>query len=266
MSNAESTYKNSSGQDLNLFLDIDLKSEKIQSFSFKGSLCGNYEKELNDLKSLILNSSYRFALSLKREEIKHEVRLPNGKLPLASLTLWLVHQAIEDYLGTAATLEPQSDLLCLCFGVTKTDLKNEVLKRTDYDLPQVIAETMATGACGSCRDKIIKSLKNLREEHGLILGLSHSKTRLDAAGRWIKVKGLYPSELLIKLDELKNNWMKREGIAEQFSIEIQNIEGHHLWLSVNPAEDKARNEKVLQALSDYWRSEIGALFFLHLSL
>ncbi|MBC7541031.1 MAG: hypothetical protein H7281_19590 [Bacteriovorax sp.] len=265
MSNAESSYKNSEGQDLKLFLDIDLKSERIQDFYYKGSLESRYERELEELKSKILNQSYTIALNLKRENLNHEVLLKNGARPLASLSLWLTHQAIEDYLGTTATLKEQPDLLCLCFGIGKTELKKQILIRSDYDLPQIIAETFATSACGSCREPILKAIKNLREEHGLIQGLTHSQTRVDKAGNWIKIKDMYPSDLIIRLDELKNSWMKREGIYDQFQIEIINIEGHHLWLKVLPSKDSDRNEKVLAALSDFWRSEIGALFFLHLA-
>ncbi|MDD4975654.1 MAG: hypothetical protein PHY93_14960 [Bacteriovorax sp.] len=265
MSNAESSYQNSEGLELKLFLDIDLKSEHILDFYYKGSLSLVYKCELEELKSLLLNQSYTIALNLKRETLEHEVRPSNGKRPLASLSLWLTHQAIEDYLGTAATLREQADLLCLCFGIGKSELKKQVLLRSDYDLPQVIAETFATSACGSCKGPIIKAINDLREEHGLIRGLTHSSTRLDKEGHWIKIKGMYPSELLIKLEEMKKSWMKREGIEDQFQIEIQNIEGYHIWLSVAPVEDTERNEKVLAALSEYWRSAIGALFFLHLA-
>lgn len=257
MSNAEFSYKNSDGLELKLFLDIDLKSEIIQDFYYKGSLAPLYQNELEELKGRIINRPYRHALELKRET--------PGNNSLASLSLWLTHQAIGDYLGENTFLEEQNDLLCLCFGIGKSELKKQVLARSDYDLPQVIAETMATSACGSCREQIIKTMKELREEHGLIAGLTHSQTRVDKAGHWIKIKGMYPAELIIKLDELKLKWMNREGIDRQFSIEIINIEGHHLWLAVNPSADIERNEKVLMALSDFWRSEIGVLFFLHLA-
>ena len=266
MSNAESHYQNESGLELKLFLDIDLKSEKIQEFYFKGSLSSKYALEFEELKTLVLNSSYKLALTLKRENLHSEVLLVNGKLPIASLSLWLLHSAIEDYLGTSTTLKSEKDLICLCFGIGKRELKEQVLIRPDYDLKAIISETMASSACGSCREQLITTLKVLREENGLISGLTHSQTRLDAKGHWLKIKGMYPSELLIKLDNSKNIWMKREGLLDQFQIEIINIEGHHLWLQVMPSEDPARNEKVLMALSDYWRSEIGALFFLHLAL
>lgn len=266
MSNAESSYINAEGLDLKLFLDIDLKSEKILNFYYKGSLSSFYGPELEELKSLLLDQSFYTALSLNPGQLKHLILLPNGKRPLASLSLWLTQRAIENYLGTEATLDEKKDLLCLCFGVSKSEMRKEILKRSDYHLETVIAETRASSACGSCREPIIQTLNQLREEHGLIRGLTHSQTRLDKDGHWLKIKGLYPGDLLIELDQKKMTWMKREGIADQFQIEIKNIEGYHVWLSVIPDEDQVRNEKVLMALSDYWRSEFGVLFFLHLFL
>ena len=180
------------------------------------------------------------------------------------MPLWLIQQAIEEYLGSVAPLQNQNDLLCLCFGIGVSEIKHQVLTRSEYGLKEIVAETMASSACGSCREQLIKTMVNLREEHGLIQGLTHSQSRLDKDGHWVKIKGMYPSELLIKLDDLKVKWMIREGIENQFQIEIKNIEGYHLWLSISPFEDTARNEKVLAALSDFWRSEVGALFFLHL--
>ncbi|MDO9182830.1 MAG: (2Fe-2S)-binding protein, partial [Bacteriovorax sp.] len=182
MSNATATYKNLEGLELKLFLDIDLKSENIQDFYYKGSLAQKYEEELNELKNIVLNHSYEEALSLDRKFLQNEIKLPNGNLPIASMGLWLIHQAIEDYLGNDSTINSQNDLLCLCYGIGKKELKKEILNRSDYHLKDVIAETMATSACGSCREAIIKTMKDLREEHGLIQGMAHSNTRLDKSG------------------------------------------------------------------------------------
>lgn len=254
MSKAEFTYKNSEGLNLTLILEIDLKTEVIQEFSFKGELAPLYSTELLEFKSQALNLTYADALKLKR----------GSKNTAASMSLWLLHHAIEDYLGSTTLIDSKNDLLCLCFGIGKSDLKKEILKRPDYQLSTLIAETRATSACGNCREKILKSMDDIRHESGLIFGLQHSDSAIDKDGHWVKIKGMYPAELLVKLDELKNIWMKREGIEDLFKIEIEKISGHHLWLSVSPSDDVDRNEKILSALSDFLKSETGVLFFLHL--
>lgn len=266
MSKGVSVYKNKADAELHLSIDVDLKTQTIQDLFFKGSLKEKYLSEIEELKSLVTGVTIGVALGLKRSSLTRETRLLNGNLALASLTQWLLHRAIEDYLGTAATLNEQNDLLCLCYGIGVRELKTQIVARTDYDLKALVAETNATSACGSCLPSILDTMKKIREEHGLIMGLDHSESRFDKAGHWLKIKDLYPAALLIKLDDLKKNWMIREGIVGLFEIEITKIEGYHLWLNVRPAEDAQRATKVLEALGEYWRSETGALFFLHLDL
>lgn len=268
MSNGYAFYKNLEGRELHLHIDVDLKSETIQDFNGKGTLLVEYNDEFEELKNLVINRKIKDVLNLKRESLKNEHRLKNGKLGLSSLSLWLLNSAIEDYLGTAVRLDEQKDLLCLCYGIGSKDLKKQILLRADYDLSKLIAETMATSACGSCRPSIEKTMQNIRDEHGIIMGLDHSQSRFDKLGQWVKIKNLYPADLVIHLDELKNMWMKREGIVDQFRINIVKIEGYHIWLTVGLAdlseENPERAQKILSALGDYWQSEVGALFFLHL--
>lgn len=268
MANAKAFYKNQNGEELRLLLDIDLLSQTIREWSAFGALVGQYSLELDELKNLSMGLSIAQAFQIKRSSLIAEAVLSQSQKAISSLPLWLLHQALDDYLGQSSTLIEQNDVLCLCFGVTRRDLKKEILARSDYDLPQLIAETFATSACGSCRGSIQKSLEDLRGENGLIKGLGHSQSRFDKEGHWIKIKNYYPAELVVYLDRLKKSWMKREEIENLFAIEIENIEGHHVWLSVkdlqNQKKDQDRFEKILMALSDYFKSETGILLFLHL--
>ncbi|MGZ3809707.1 MAG: (2Fe-2S)-binding protein [Bacteriovorax sp.] len=270
MANATSTYKNAKGEDLVLSLDIDLKKQSVQEFKVSGSKASQYAEELASLKELVLYRPLQDIQRLKRSDLKAEVLTKNNKRSLAPLSLWLLQKALDDYLGESAHLEEQKDLLCLCFGVGRSDLKREILRRSDYDLPQLIAETKATSACGSCLSLIKQTILDLRHEHGLIKGLDHSKSRYDLEGHWLKIKGLYPGELLVKLDDLLRIWMKRERLTDQFEMDIQKIEGHHIWLKVQSLReggaDLDRFEKILKALGEFWKSEMGVLFFLHLAL
>lgn len=272
MSNGHAVYTDPNGLLLKIFIDVDLKTEIIRDIYFKGSLVEKYSLELNEVKNLVLNHSINDALLLKRSALKEEHCLENGSPALSSLSLWLLHLAIDDYKGTSSSLNEQNDFLCLCYGIGLEELKTQVLARSDYELSHLIAETMATSACGSCKVLIQRSLISIREEHGLILGLDHSQSRLDKTGHWLKIKGLYPADLLIKLDDLKKRWMIREDIFKQFEIEIVKIEGYHLWLTILPKHDAnhlsevtiKQSEGLLIALGDFWHSEVGALFFLHL--
>ena len=264
MSGSFARYQSRDGEELSLTLDVDLKSEKIMDLIFKGTLVDHHQIEINHFKAQVLNNTVSNAYHLKRSSFDDKLNATT------SLLQWLLSKAIENYRGETH-LEFQKDCICLCYGIGINDIKKEVLARPDYELSHLIAETKATSACGSCRLQIIELLKNLREEYGLIKGLSHSKSHLDSHGHWLKIKNMYPAQLIIHLDELKKTWMLREGLVEQFMIELINIEGYHIQVSINDLKnpdqqiDKKRSEAILAALSDYWRGEVGALFFLTLS-
>jgi bacterioferritin-associated ferredoxin len=259
MSNAKASYLNITGEDLHLTFDIDLSSEKIIEISYKGSLVHRYLAELEELKTHILNQKYSFALSFKAKLLTQQLK--NSLVPLS---LWLTHKAIEDYLGTTAKLVQQKDMLCLCFGISHSDLKKQVLSRDTYGLSEVVSDTLASSACGSCKDLIIQSLNDIRNQHGLVMGFGATPTRFDKSGHWLKIQNQYPSELIIRIEEYKKIWMIREGIVDQIQIEIVDIEGHHLSFSIEPVADRVRNEKILAAFGEYLSSVMGARFYLQL--
>ncbi len=270
MYNASAFYQHClTKEKLNLYLDIDLKRQLIVDFSFSGELATHYQAELEEIKTKVINQTLTYAKSISRLVLNDERILENETKALTSLGLWLLQEAIDDYLGANVTLEATRDVLCLCFGVSKKDIKTKILARSDYDLPHLIAETMATSACGSCRLHIVKEMQEVREKNGKILGLQHSQSRVGADGRWIKIKGNYPAKLIILLDELKNEWMIRENLNAHYEIEFVNIEGFHLWLSVkankDEGQDSNRFQKILDALAEYLHSKFGVLFFLHLA-
>jgi bacterioferritin-associated ferredoxin len=188
--------------------------------------------------------------------------LSNGEKPIANKALWILRDALTAYSGEGRFCEEKSDLLCLCYSVSKKDIIRKVLSNKDFDLKLLIQDTMASSACGGCRIPILELINKTRIEHGLIKGLDHSKSRFDEKGNWIKIAGMYPGPLLIKLEELKNRWMKREQIENQFTIDFIDIEGFHLTVKINSTNEKTING-LLQALGDYFKSELGILFFLN---
>lgn len=251
--------------ELSLFLDIDPKHDTIKEFFFDGPKLSHFTRELEELKTLSLGKTLDQAGFITRDLLHFETLLPNGKKAMAPVGLWLLKKAIETYQGEAHFFKDHQDMLCLCFSVTKKDIIKKVLANKNFELKTLIQETMASSACGSCRVPIEKLILDTRAQNGLIKGLDHSKSRYDASGAWLKVAGLYPGPLLIKLDELKNKWMERENIKELFEIEFTNIEGLHLTLSVNSTNEKTV-AGLLLALSDFLKSELGILFFLKTSV
>lgn len=246
---------------LSLFLDIDSKREIIREFHYEGEREAEFALEFEELKHLTLGKTLEELKSLLRQDLTQETKLPQGKKAISSLGLFLLRESISHYQGEVRTLKEERDFICLCFGVTKRDIVREVLANNQFELKDLIAETRASSACGSCRESILKIIDETRSSHGLIKGLTHSKSRYDKEGKWVKVAGLYPGPLLIKLDELKNEWMEREGIQNQYSLEFVDIEGFHLTVKIAPHTPKT-TEALLSALSDFLRSRLGVLFFL----
>lgn len=247
--------------EISLFLDIDPKKDIIKEFHFDGPKLSTYNAELQELKVLTLGKSLESALKLTREKILSETKLPSGKMAIIPIGLWLLKKAITNYAGEGRYFKEQKNMVCLCFSVTKDDIVKKVLAHKDYELKSLIHDTMASSACGSCRIPIEKLMTDTRNLHGLIKGLDHSKSRLDANGSWIKVAGMYPGPLLIKLTELKNEWMARENITEQFKIEFTHIEGLHLSVEIDSSSEKVITG-LLSALTDFLKSKLGILFFL----
>ncbi len=247
--------------DVSLFLDIDPKRDTIKEFHFDGPKASHFAVEMEELKNLTLGKSLEQIKKMTRDQISVETKLPNGKLPIVPVGLWLLKKAIDTYAGEGRFYKEQNDMVCLCFSVSKADIVKKVLGNKDFELKTLIQETMASSACGSCRAPIEKLIIDTRNAHGLIKGLDHSKARVDASGNWIKVAGMYPGPLLIKLDELKREWMEREKITDQFEIEFTNIEGLHLTVSINSTNEKTV-AGLMSALTDFLKSKLGVLFFL----
>ena len=244
-----------STSEVSLFLDINPKNDSIKDFFYDGPNAAFYERELEELKNFCMGRSLEEIKSIKRKSLTYE------KKSLAPLSFWLLKKAIADYEGESRSLKEEKDMVCLCFSVSKKDIVAKVLGNKDFELKSLIQETMASSACGSCRSLIETIIKDTRNSHGLIKGLDHSKSRLDKEGKWIKIAGMYPGPLLIKLEFLKNEWMKREGIVGQFDIEWVDIEGLHLSVRINSTNEKTV-AGLLSALTDYIKSELGVLFFL----
>lgn len=247
--------------EISLFLDIDPRKDTIKDFHFDVPKLSSYGVEMQELKELVMGKTIEDVKKISREKMTLETKLPNGKIPVIPVGLWLLKKAITTYAGEGRFFREQQDMVCLCFSVTKSDIVKKVLAHKDYELKTLIQDTMASSACGSCRSPIEKMIIETRNTHGLIKGLDHSKARLDAQGNWIKVAGMYPGPLLIKLSELKNEWMLRENITEQFKIEFINIEGLHLTVEIDSTSEKVV-DGLLSALTDFLKSKLGILFFL----
>jgi hypothetical protein len=134
-----------------------------------------------------------------------------------SFPLFFFYSTLDEYLGHIPVA--YKDVVCLCFGITKQDIQNGNVK-------------MAGRACGSCKPKLLK-----RE--------------------FVKIADMYPGPLVVKLDGLKNDWLKDLDIQ----LSIEEINGAHLEVKMHPySKDK------LKSLSDYYFEKLNFRFFLRATL
>lgn len=250
----------SSLPELSLFLDIDPKTERVKKIFWEGKEAKIYNDEMEELSFLAMGQTILEVKNIKRNALKKETRLLNGEKKIANKGLWLLTSAMGSYTGEGAYLKTEKDFICLCFAVTKKDIVKKVSSNRDFDSNTLLQETMAGSACGSCQNMIQNIIEKTRNEQGIIKGLKHSKSRFDEKGHWLKILGMYPGPLLIKLQELKVNWMAREEITNRFQIEFLEIEGFHLSIKINE-NDKKKGDELARGMSDYFKAELGVLFF-----
>lgn len=271
MSNQETPFlfnARASFQDrLTLFLDISGKDDIIKSFFYEGPAAATFAGELEEIKSLALGKTISEAKFLSRHMLKLEHLNANFRLSVSSLGLTLLKEAILDYLGENRTYQEERDYLCLCFGVTRKEIIRDVLADENFNIATLVEKTKATSACGSCLPAIEELISQTRYEHGKLYGVKDSRARVDKNGNWIKVQGLWPAELLVKLDDLKKEWMKREGISELYHMEIVAISGLHLDFKITDPDGALTEDRkqtaLISALSEFYQSQTGILFFLH---
>ncbi len=120
------SWTNKSGQDLTLFIDVNLKKNILTSIRFTGFLVPQYANEILEIVSAFSDKSLDTISTI----------LINNSLPLS-----LFYKTLDEYQGNIPV--EHLDLVCLCFGITKFNLEKGV-------------PTMAGRACGSCGTLIKK--------------------------------------------------------------------------------------------------------------
>ena len=57
-----------------------------------------------------------------------------------------------------------NEFICKCIGVTKNDLKQTIIKKGYFDFEEILDETSACIACGTCFNEIRSCIKNILSE------------------------------------------------------------------------------------------------------
>jgi hypothetical protein len=192
------TYTNLHRQNLILALDVDLKSNTLLDLQFSGDLAVPFTDKITEIKTAFSHITLD--------------KIPKIKIA-NSFPLYFFYSTLDEYLGHIPVA--YTDVVCLCFGMTKNDIKNGNVK-------------MAGRACGSCRSLLAKK-------------------------EFVKIADMYPGPLVVKLDELKNEWLKDLDVK----LSIEEINEAYLEVKMQPY-----SKEKLKSLSDYYFEKLNFRFFL----
>jgi len=132
-----------------------------------------------------------------------------------------------------------SSLVCRCFGVYEKQIIEQVKRNPDIDLKGITDESLAGGACTSCAPDIMGIVTATKDS----FGLSSAKNQHQ------KIQGLYPAQMIERLDSLfKENHL---------NLEIISLIGYDLTL-------KATAEIELEKISELLKSNTSVGFRLRL--
>jgi len=226
------------------YFPSDLKEKITSDFATELSLfcVGKTLTEIRDLKKITFLKNH------------------TDKLPLLIPEVVALDRCIDYYYGQEATVPEQKDILCTCFNLTERKLKELVLKDHLFDLKKLIAQTHATSACGSCLPLIQKKMEQIRNENGQLSGAKSRRARKNSKGEWIKVAGLYPIDLLITLDDLKQEWLLKNDLTSKINITFTKLEGLHVKTEID-VDDEFKKNLLIEALRDYVLDKLGVLIF-----
>jgi bacterioferritin-associated ferredoxin len=134
----------SSHDGFNLYLDFD-KKDRLKGLFYQG-------------EGALLES---FESLAKAAEGKNFEELQSLKLDLTpsnrffNLPLYLLKRALDSYRGKAPALyelknEPESELLCRCFGIYKEELLETLDKNPEFGRKELTNSTKAGAGCTTC--------------------------------------------------------------------------------------------------------------------
>ena len=224
-------YQNSLNESLVLSLDIDNKSDTINGIKFSGNLL---EKNLEATR--FLEDQVRQINFSAISELKFPFS-PN------SLPWMLLLKSLRENLGIIC-LQKNCNHLCICYGVTKTEIKNIILdsKQEGISFAQLMEQTKAGTGCGKCFDSSL----DLFIEENLNLFPDGVVKLQTIKGQFPEHKGMTYAEILLKIDQVLKKFLMNKNI-DQYSVTIQSSDQYKIYLEdLQNIMDKSSKKELSQ--------------------
>ena len=145
----------SCGDMLKLYLKVDEKGiitdAKFQTFG-----CGSAVASSSILTEMVIGKHIDEARKITNKQIVEQLGgLPPEKMHCSVMGHEALEAAIANYYNEEIVIPADEDEeVCLCFGITRSFLENEIKSNNLKTLQDVINYTKAGGGCGRCQAKI----------------------------------------------------------------------------------------------------------------
>jgi bacterioferritin-associated ferredoxin len=141
----------------------------------------------------------------------------SGYLPLLCLPAFMLTQALVQFLGGDLTLEKvkglkADEIVCHCFGTTKTEIKNLIRQHPEADLAMINGKLLAGSACGDCQDDCLEFLNAKKSYAESVEGSFLKSTLLD------NYQGKNQYDFLKMVGGLMAEFENGQGLKERLGI------------------------------------------------
>lgn len=235
----------SCGDSLKLFLKTDengiVTDAKFQTFG-----CGSAVASASVLTEMIIGKHIDEIEKISNKDIADALGgLPPQKMHCSVMGHEALEAAIASYKGEVP--EKESKVVCQCFGVTE-ELIREVAEHNNLKTVEEITNyTKAGGACGKCKDDIQKILDK----------------ELEKTGEKPVKKPLTKTQMIIKTNNILENYIAEELRKDGGDIELVDIEGNNIYVNLHgtckncPSSDLTLKNFVENVLREHLGDDIN---------
>lgn len=193
-----------------LFLDIDLKNNKLNSFYYKCSIDNEWviylsllsemakSKDLSEIMQMSWESFYYYLSDSFYFDDELAINFideyDDGLLPLENIPLLILFKTLNKYLGWHKAIEEKKGkLVCRCFGVYENEVLSLIEETPNVKTIDITNYLNAGGGCTNC----ISDLKKMIADH----------------------QNISPVRLLLKIQGIIDNWKESENIVGEIEVE-----------------------------------------------
>ncbi|MFZ4714186.1 MAG: (2Fe-2S)-binding protein [Bacteriovoracaceae bacterium] len=233
------------------FLDVNQK-EKIEQFKYVYEGTPTFLPYLSALGEIVRGMSLEIARTLSSEDFKsyfekdteYQNLEAEGATPWCNLAIVILSKLIEDYEGTFVTTtahmkgQKEDDLLCRCFGIYQSELKNLLIENRHFEIQDLTAKTKAGAGCRSCIVDIDELYFLVREDYPLRKQVNEVKVASS-----YKIQDRTTAQWVLELDKGLKSFLQMNGL-EMNMLEIEKFKFPELRLKVVGAPEKLSLEKL----------------------